>query len=663
MNHKYQVIEIIGEGAYGTVYKCKNTETNEIVAIKKFLDKYEKLPKNKVINREIFLLQISKHENIVKFIEAFINKGYLFLVFDYVEKNLLQLIEEKRDGLNQELIRSLTYQMCKAVSYLHRKNIIHRDIKPENILIKDDSKVEICDFGFARKLKFNEEKSEYEKMTEYITTRWYRAPEMILGQGNYGPEVDFWSIGCLMGEMASGNPMFPGENQINQLEYIIKLLGPLPDCLVDLYNKNPKFNNDKLFTLDKPETLEKRFGNILSSDAIDFMKGLLELDPKKRLNYTTVFNHKYFNCYKKIRNNERGETPLLMSLSIDDRKKIKLYNNKERESKIINIFRYNDDSFLSETNESTLSKKKINTNNNLTKTIHINKHKQFRSDMVDFGYLYLLSENNKDIKRKLNKLNDSNIIVNSKSLVDQLKLDNKGLNHKKSFSIFKQKDLNNSSKKITNTEENIPNLSPYLLPKKINEKKIQKDQKKINYFYLFNTLKSESIKKPLFNQITQRSKKVILFPSNKSDNKSIKIYRNNNDLKNRVIHNRYYKSLKRQSFDNCLSRKKIINEKNDNSSKRIVNLYENTFKDIVLNSKEKIKISPNKKKRKSVMMGYNIRKKDINVSINKKQFQLPPIFNFHNSELRNSHTNNKICSNIFKYDFIHVNNRYNKNNL
>jgi cyclin-dependent kinase-like len=92
MNHKYQVIEIIGEGAYGTVYKCKNTETNEIVAIKKFLDKYEKLPKNKVINREIFLLQISKHENIVKFIEAFIKKGYLFLVFDYVEKNLLQLI-------------------------------------------------------------------------------------------------------------------------------------------------------------------------------------------------------------------------------------------------------------------------------------------------------------------------------------------------------------------------------------------------------------------------------------------------------------------------------------------------------------------------------------------------------------------------------------------
>ena len=280
MNHKYQVINIIGEGAYGIVYKCKNTETNEIVAIKKFIEKYEDLPKL-VFNREVFLLQISKHENIVKLIEAFINKGYLFLVFDYVEKNLLQLIEENPNGLKEELIRSFTYQMCKAVSYLHQKDIIHRDIKPENILIKDNTKVELCDFGFAKKMKFNEEKNSYEKMTDYIATRWYRAPEIILGEGNYGPEADFWSIGCLMGEMANGNAMFPGESEFNQLEYIIKLLGNLPECLVKFYNNNPKFNSEKLFTVDNPETLEKKYGNILSSDAIDFMKGLLELDPKK----------------------------------------------------------------------------------------------------------------------------------------------------------------------------------------------------------------------------------------------------------------------------------------------------------------------------------------------------------------------------------------------
>ena len=357
MNHKYQMLEVIGEGAYGIVYKCKNTQTNELVAIKKFLDEYEKLPK-KEINREIFTLQISKHENIVKLIEAFVNKGYLYLVFEYAEKNLLQLIEEKPKGLNQELIRSFIYQICKAVSYLHKKNIIHRDIKPENILIKDDSKIELCDFGFARKMKINEKSNTYEKMTDYMATRWYRAPELILGQGNYGPEIDFWSIGCLIGEMATGEAMFPGDNQINQLEYIIKLIGNLPDNLVKFYNDNPNFNINKLFTVDKPETLEKKYEKYLIPDAIDFMKGLLELDPKKRLNAETVFEHKYFECYKK---NERNTNNLLFSFSIDERKKINIpnfrLNDNKKESKVINIFKYNDESFISDTNESTISKK------------------------------------------------------------------------------------------------------------------------------------------------------------------------------------------------------------------------------------------------------------------------------------------------------------------
>ena len=231
MKHKYQVIEVIGEGAYGIVYKCKDRETDEIVAIKKFKEEYEKLPK-KEIKRELFALQTLKQENIVKFNEAFLNKDHIYLVFEYCEKNLLQLIEEYPKGLNPELIRSFVYQMCKAISYLHKKNIIHRDIKPENLLIKNNETIKICDFGFARKMKYNEKTKVYEKMTEYITTRWYRAPELILGQGNYGPEIDFWSIGCLMGEMADGNPVFPGEDEVNQLECIIKLIGNLPEELV-----------------------------------------------------------------------------------------------------------------------------------------------------------------------------------------------------------------------------------------------------------------------------------------------------------------------------------------------------------------------------------------------------------------------------------------------
>ena len=391
MNNKYKIIEIIGEGAYGIVYKCLNTETNEIVAIKKFLDEYEKLPKN-IINREIFILQKSKNENIVKLLEVFLNNGYLYLVFEYVEKNLIQLIEEYPKGLNQELIRTFIYQICQAISYLHKRNIIHRDIKPENILIKDNSIIKLCDFGFARKMKVNEKTNKFEKMTDYMATRWYRAPEIILGQGNYGPEIDFWSIGCIMGEMADGNALFPGENQINQLEYIIKLLGNLPEELIHFYNNNPNFNINNLFKVDKPETLEKRYENILSPDAIDFMKGLLELNPKKRLNYETVFNHKYFECFKNI-NNDKNDNDLSFTLNLDESKIIEIHNyhnddSKEKNSPKINTTKKNNDSFLNDTNESTLSKKKIkeseNENNDLVKSCQVRKKKRYRSDMVDF---------------------------------------------------------------------------------------------------------------------------------------------------------------------------------------------------------------------------------------------------------------------------------------
>ena len=731
MNHKYQIIETIGEGAYGIVYKCKNTETNEIVAIKKFIDSYEKLPK-KEINREIFLLQISKHENIVKFKEAFINKGYLFLVFDYAEQNLLQLIEDNPKGLNPELIRSLTYQMCKAVSYLHKKNIIHRDIKPENILIKDYSKVEICDFGFARKMKIEEKANNLQKMTDYVATRWYRAPEVILGQGSYGPEIDFWSIGCLMGEMANGKPLFPGDNQFNQLEYIIKIMGNLPEYLVNFYNNNPNFNINKLLTIEKPKTLEKIYGKIMSPDALDFMKGLLELDPKKRLNADTVFDHKYFECYKNTKNNENNDNNMIFSFCIDDKKKIKIpnlgiNNNKEKESKIINIFRYNDESFISETNESTLSKKKIKkpekNYNNLMKSFQNKKHRHYRSDMVDFGNIYLLSENNrkreknkdKSNKREENEVENSNEdednkkeennnnkeeinkqkeeynnninkkdeiiqisqkievgkfnelykINNSRSQLNQLNLSNKGLNHKISFSMIKNNNNFNSSSNKSNTEENYPLLTPnFLALNKLSEKKITKNTKKNNYFSLFNSLKLENIKSPFLNQVTQKSKKIILIPQYNSETKNKNNYKYNNNIKikNRVINNQYYnKSLKRNSFDNFINGKQIIYENDEfKSSKRIVNLYENTFKDIVLNNKKKEKISPSPIKRKSIIIGLfkNSAKKKLNNSLKKKEIQLPPISNFHN-ELTNSNKIEKKSKNIFNYNYRHINNRYN----
>ena len=658
MNNKYKIIEIIGEGAYGIVYKCLNTETNEIVAIKKFIDEYEKLPKN-IINREIFILQRSKNENIVKLLEVFLNNGYLYLVFEYVEKNLIQLIEEYPKGLNQELIRTFIYQICKAISYLHKRNIIHRDIKPENLLIKDNSIIKLCDFGFARKMKINEKTNKFEKMTDYMATRWYRAPEIILGQGNYGPEIDFWSIGCIMGEMADGNALFPGENQINQLEYIIKLLGNLPEELIEYYNNNPNFNINKLITVDNPETLEKRYENILSPDAIDFMKGLLELNPKKRLNYETVFNHKYFECFKNI-NNDKNDNDLSFTLNLDESKIIEIHNyhnddSKEKNSPKINTTKKNNDSFLNDTNESTLSKKKIkeseNENNDLVKSCQVRKKKRYRSDMVDFGNLYLLSQKEKSAeKEKAEGKNNINIKNDFNSRVNELKLSFKSLNHKKSFLIVKNKNSSYVSNKTINLEKG-PNLTPKLLPDiRLSEKRNRnRKMKKINYVTLTNSLKTKSKKKSLFAPIAQNSINKYLLTKDKNEPNISKKYRHSID--NSIIINKNNNiKLKKNDIK--------IRINNNNFDRGFINLYEKAFNDIIFtpkDKKEKKSSSIHKNNDKKNLLKIITSRKSLDNNLKKDIVHLPPIFKY-KYDVLNINKNRIACKDNLDKKF--VNNRY-----
>ena len=298
MKKKYNVIGIVGEGAYGIVYKCQNKETGEYVAIKKFKETEDELVQ-KTMRRELKMLQLLSHPNIVEFKESFTHKGNLFLVFEYCEKNLLEVLEESPDGLSPKLIKSFVYQMCKAISYMHKINMIHRDIKPENLLIDEDLNLKICDFGFARKVKLNNSNNNINEMTDYVATRWYRSPELLLSGGIYGPGADYWAVGCIMGELADGNPMFPGDNETDQINCIIKLLGNLPDKLVDMFYNNRIYDGKELIHVSKPETLERRYNEKLGPTAIDFLKGLLELDPAKRLNDETVFKHKYFSSFMK----------------------------------------------------------------------------------------------------------------------------------------------------------------------------------------------------------------------------------------------------------------------------------------------------------------------------------------------------------------------------
>jgi cyclin-dependent kinase-like len=301
MQNKYEIIGIVGEGAYGIVMKCRNKETNEILAIKKFKDDEDEIVQKSMI-RELKVLKKLRHDNIVQLKECFRRKGKLYLVFEYVDKNLYELLEETPTGLDPLIVKKIIYQLCKAVMYIHSNDMIHRDIKPENVLVTAEHNVKVCDFGFARSMP-----QKGGVLTDYVATRWYRAPELLLGSSNYGKEIDYWAIGCIMGEITDGKPMFEGDNELNQLYLIQKLLGPFPQAQLEVFYSNPRFNGHVLEPVHKPETLERRYFGKMNKHALSLMKGLLKLDPRERLTGKDVLMHSYFD-------EMRNEDPEFMNI-------------------------------------------------------------------------------------------------------------------------------------------------------------------------------------------------------------------------------------------------------------------------------------------------------------------------------------------------------------
>jgi cyclin-dependent kinase-like len=213
--NKYEILTKVGEGAYGVVLKCRNRTTGEIVAIKKFKESQDDEVVRKTTMREVSLLSMLKqHNNIVLLKDAFRRKGKLYLVFEYMDKNLLEVLEANNNGLSEELVKLYIYQLVKAIEFCHRNNIVHRDIKPENLLVDSaTNRVCLCDFGFARKITVSNTNSNTNNsnnnngisdMTDYVATRWYRAPELLLGSTTYGKPVDVFAIACIMGELIDG---------------------------------------------------------------------------------------------------------------------------------------------------------------------------------------------------------------------------------------------------------------------------------------------------------------------------------------------------------------------------------------------------------------------------------------------------------------------------
>ncbi|GAA6071336.1 cyclin-dependent kinase 12, partial [Tachysurus ichikawai] len=248
---KFDIIGIIGEGTYGQVYKAKDKDTGELVALKKVRLDNEKEGFPITAIREIKILRQLNHRSVVNMKEIVTDKqdaldfkkdkGAFYLVFEYMDHDLMGLLESGLVSFSHEHIRSFMRQLMEGLDYCHKKNFLHRDIKCSNILLNNSGQIKLADFGLAR-LYNSEESRPY---TNKVITLWYRPPELLLGEERYTPAIDVWSCGCILGELFTKKPIFQANQELLQLELISRLCGsPCPAAWPDVI-KLPYFNSMK----------------------------------------------------------------------------------------------------------------------------------------------------------------------------------------------------------------------------------------------------------------------------------------------------------------------------------------------------------------------------------------------------------------------------------
>lgn len=217
---KYEKIEVIGEGTYGIVYKARDTDTGEIYALKKIRleSEDEGIPSTAI--REIALLKELQHPNIVRLVNVLHTDRKLTLVFEYLDQDLKKLLDTCQAPLDDLQVKKYLYQLINGTEKCHRHKILHRDLKPQNLLINREGLLKLADFGLARAFGI-----PVKNFTHEVVTLWYRAPDILLGSKNYTTSVDIWSVGCIFAEIVNRQPLFPGQNDADQLSKIFQIRG------------------------------------------------------------------------------------------------------------------------------------------------------------------------------------------------------------------------------------------------------------------------------------------------------------------------------------------------------------------------------------------------------------------------------------------------------
>ena len=284
---RYEDLEKLGEGTYGVVFKARDTVTNEIVAMKVMRLEQEEEGVSSTTLRELTILRIMNHCNIVAMKNISLKENSLTLVFEHLDFDMRKLLRMTKKPLKTNLQRSYAFQLLSGLYFLHTHRVIHRDIKPDNLLLDKQGHLKICDFGLARFFTV-----PLRNFTEGVVTLWYRPPEVLLHNDFYDLSVDIWSAGCVMAEMARGIPLFSGDSEIDMVHKIFQVFGTPSPEEVEMFHdlKNQKIESFSYQGVSLASQVE-------SDDIwfVDLLSKMLCIDPTKRITAKEALQHPYFN--------------------------------------------------------------------------------------------------------------------------------------------------------------------------------------------------------------------------------------------------------------------------------------------------------------------------------------------------------------------------------
>jgi len=328
VTRKYEIQQKLGKGAYGIVWKALDKKTQKVVALKKIFDAFTNGTDAQRTYREVMFLRMMNHDNIVKLENVLRaeNDKDIYLVFEYMETDLHAVIRGNLlEGIHKIYV---IYQLLKAMKYLHTGELLHRDLKPSNLLVNSECLMKVADFGLARSVASFSGKDAISSpvLTDYVATRWYRAPEILLGSTRYTKGVDMWSVGCIMAEVLIGKPLFPGTSTMNQISRVLQITGrPTEE---DIDSVDSPFARTMLESIPDPgkATLNKIFTGA-SEEALDLLQKLLHFNPHKRWTSEQALNHPYVAQFHDPKTEPNAPVPFI--LKIDDNVKFSVSEYRE----------------------------------------------------------------------------------------------------------------------------------------------------------------------------------------------------------------------------------------------------------------------------------------------------------------------------------------------